>query len=240
MTPLSSRPWFKTSSAWIDRGAVGAVLAQPTAALLGFEQRLAATECSGVEAFGFAARDRRDRIVEQHKGNPEQEGHDHCRQRELPHRNAGGAEHDEFGGTAQHQEDADGADQNGEGENEFGEGRQTQQRHPGEERARNFAGIVTGATEHFDEVDEEDQHATDQEHRQHGNDEAQRKIARKRSHCTDAWHLRSHVACIPLPVQNFIFVDWNLAPKLSLDRSFGTILACAAQAATIIAPKGRP
>ena len=214
-----------------DGGSVGAVLAQPSAGILRLEQGFATAEGGGVEPFGFAARHRGDRIVEQHEADPEQEGDDHCRQRELPHRNAGGTQHHEFGGAAQHQEDADGADQNGEGENEFGERRQTQQRHPGEEDAWNIAGIVAGATEHLDEVDEEDQHATDQEHRQHGDEEAQRKVARKRSHCTDAWHLRSHVACIPLPAQNLIVFGWNFAPKLSLDRSFGAILACAAQAA---------
>ena len=98
--------------------------------------------------------------------------------------------------------------------------------------------IVAGAAQHLDEVDEEDQHATDHEHRQHGDEEAQRKIARKRPRCTDAWHLRSHVACIPLPAQNFIFFGWNLSSKLSLDRNSGDILTCAAQAATRIAPSG--
>ena len=115
------------------RRAVGAVLAQPGARVLGLEQRLAALEGAGVEPLGFATRERGDRIVEQHETDPEQEGDDHCRQCELPHRNAGGAEHDEFGGAAQHQEDADGADQNGEGEDEFGEGWQTQERHPDQE-----------------------------------------------------------------------------------------------------------
>ena len=39
----------------------------------------------------------------------------------------------------------------------------------------NVACIVARAAQHLDEIDEEDQHATDQEHRQHGEEEPQRK-----------------------------------------------------------------
>ena len=193
-------------------------------AALGLEQRLATPEGGGVEPLGLAASGRGDRIVEQHEHDPEQEGDDHSRQRELPHRDAGCAQNDELRRAAQHQEDADRSDQHGEGEDKLGEGGQTQQRHPDEQEARNVTRIVARAAQHLDEIDEEDQHAAHQEHRQHGDEESQREIARKRPHCTDAWHLRSHVACIPLSAQNLIFFGLNLSSKLSLDRSSGLIL----------------
>ena len=129
-----------------DGGTVGAVLAEPrAAAALGLEEGLAAPEGGGVEPLGLAASGRGNRIVDQHEHDPEQEGDDHRRQHELPHRDSGGAQHDEFGGTAQHQEDADRSDQHGEGKDELGEGRQAQQRHPCEQEARNVTRIVARA-----------------------------------------------------------------------------------------------
>ena len=129
-----------------DGGTVGAVLAEPrAAAALGLEQRLAAPEGGGVEPLGLAASGRGNRIIDQHEHDPEQEGDDHRRQRELPHRDSGGAQYDEFRRTAQHQEDADRSDQHGEGKDKLGEGRQAQQRHPGEEKAGNVTRIVARA-----------------------------------------------------------------------------------------------
>ena len=221
-----------------DGRAVGAILAQPSAGVLGLEQRVFAVESLGVKPLGFGAGAGGERIVERHEHDAEQEGNDHGGEHELPYRYAGGAHDDELRRAAQHQENADRADQHGEGEGELGEGGQTKQSHPGEQEAGNIAVVVAGAPQHLDEIDEEDQHAADCEHRQHGDEEAQGKIAGERPRCTDAWHLRFHFATIPRPVQNFMLSGTNLSWRLSLDRSSGDILTCATRAATIIAPIG--
>src|SRR4029078_1551820 len=220
------------------RGAIGAVLTQPRARISGLEQRVIPIEGAGVESFRFAAGGGGDRIVGKHKCDAEQEGDDQSGQNELPNRNAGGAHHDELGGTAQHQEHTDRSHPHSEGKREFGEGRQAKQRHPCEQEAGNILLVVARSAKHFDEVDEEDQHAAENKHRNHRDEESQRKIARKSARCTDALHLRSHCPRTPLRAQRFLITGLSLSSKLSLDRSSGDILTCAAHAATRIAPIG--
>jgi hypothetical protein len=217
---------------------VGAVLAEPRTGILGLEQRLFAVEGLGVKTLCLGARGCGKRIVDADEHDAEKEGDDHGGEHELPYRYAGGAHDDQLRGAAQHQENADRADQHGEGEGELGERGQAKQRHPGEQEAGHLAVVIAGAAQHLDEIDEEDQHAANGEHRQHCDEETQRKIACKRPGCTDAWHLRFHFATIPRPVQNFMLSGMNLSWRLSLDRSSGDILTCAARAATRIAAIG--
>ena len=88
------------------------------------------------------------------------------------------------------------------------------------------------------DIDEEDEDAAHAEHHQHGHEEAQRKIARKRTRCRDALHLRSQRAHIPRPAHIKRAPGFQLSWRLSLDRSSGDILTWAVTAATIIAPSG--
>ena len=169
-------PDSERSTAWITDGPSAPVLAQPSTGILGLEQRLAAPESGRVEPFRFAARDGRNRIVEQHESDRRAgrrriiAGSMNCHT-EIPAARSTTSSEERLSirkmpivpiRTAKGRTSSE------------KDGKRSSVIQASSE-TWNIAGIVAGTTEHLDEVDEENQHATEQEHRQHGDERSAAK-----------------------------------------------------------------
>ncbi len=147
------------------------VLAQPRVATRGREEARLLAEVLGDEALGLGPRNGCHRVVKGNGCNPDKGDDHHAGADELPDGHAASAHDDEFGFTVEAQQGADAADHDGEGEQQFREGRQAQEPDPEQAAERKIDGAPRHAEE-FDHVDHVDQGAADREGAEDHEDEA--------------------------------------------------------------------
>ena len=160
-----------------DGEAVDAVLAQPDAVV--DAQTAGHAEKIPLHLFGALFHRSRERVVNRHGHNPDEQGGERRRRNELPNRHAGGAGDDQFKLPGEVDEGRHRSEENGEGQDHLGGRRNPHRRHQRDGRRAGLR-IVAGAPQHLDENHDEHQAENRKKDRQNRAHKPQRKIARDR------------------------------------------------------------